>query len=125
MAQPRATSLITLSLAMLCGLAARAEQPFRLASPDLPKGKTFTELLIASDWGCTGGNQSPALTWSGQPTGTKSFAVTLYDRYKPPVSGWWHWLVYDLPSTATAADIDALIESKALAKAALMRPFSR
>ena len=77
-----------------------AVQPvFRLMSPDLPSGKTIREEFIANEFGCHGGNQSPALKWSGAPTGTRSFAVTMYDPYKPPQSGWWHWIVYDLPAS--------------------------
>jgi Raf kinase inhibitor-like YbhB/YbcL family protein len=81
---------------------AAAAPAFRLTSPDLPTGMTFLEQYVANDFGCHGGNQSPALQWSGAPAGTKSFAVTMYDSYKPPQSGWWHWIVYDLPATTTA-----------------------
>jgi Raf kinase inhibitor-like YbhB/YbcL family protein len=81
---------------------AAADISFRLLSPDLPSGKLFEERYVANEFGCHGGNQSPALKWSGAPASTKSFAVTMYDPYKPPVSGWWHWIVYDLPPTTTA-----------------------
>jgi hypothetical protein len=72
-----------------------------LLSPDLPPGQLFEERYVANEFGCRGGNQSPTLKWSGAPAGTKSFAVTMYDPFKPPVSGWWHWIVYDLPPTTT------------------------
>jgi Raf kinase inhibitor-like YbhB/YbcL family protein len=88
------------SAAALGGIAVAAvPSAFRLASPDLPEGKFFLEQYVANEFGCHGGNQSPALKWSGVPAGTKSFAVTMYDSYKPPQSGWWHWIVYDLPAT--------------------------
>jgi hypothetical protein len=84
----------------LGGTAVAAVQPvFRLMSPDLPSGKFIREEFVANEFGCHGGNQSPALKWSGAPAGTKSFAVTMYDPYKPPQSGWWHWIVYDLPAS--------------------------
>jgi Raf kinase inhibitor-like YbhB/YbcL family protein len=52
-------------------------------------------------FGCTGGNMSPPLQWTGAPAGTKSFVVTLFDpdEHGDP-SGWWHWIVYDLPASA-------------------------
>ena len=52
-------------------------------------------------FGCKGGNRSPQLEWSGAPAGTKSFVVTIYDPDAPTGSGWWHWIVYDIPSTVT------------------------
>jgi Raf kinase inhibitor-like YbhB/YbcL family protein len=78
-----------------------AAQPFQLTSTDLPAGKPIAEQYTANAFGCHGGNQSPALQWSSAPAGTRSFAVTMFDPYKPPASGWWHWIVYDLPATAT------------------------
>jgi hypothetical protein len=78
---------------------------FRVTSPDLPTVKNptdaFREELMANEFGCKGGNVSPALEWHGAPAGTKSFAITMFDSYKPPVSGWWHWVVYDLPASTT------------------------
>ena len=74
---------------------------FRVSSTDLPEGQPFALRLVANDFGCHGGNESPALAWTGAPAGTRSFVVTLYDTYKPPVSGWFHWVVYDLPASTT------------------------
>jgi Raf kinase inhibitor-like YbhB/YbcL family protein len=87
---------------LMVGGAASAQGPtFQLRSPDLPPGHTFTPEQMANDFGCHGGNQSPALQWTGAPAGTKSFAITMFDSYRPPQSGWWHWIVYDLPATTT------------------------
>ena len=56
---------------------------------------------MANVFGCDGGNVSPDLAWSGAPEGTKSFALTLYDPDAPTGSGWWHWVVVDIPGDAT------------------------
>jgi len=51
-------------------------------------------------FGCTGKNLAPALHWQGSPTGTRSFALTVYDPDAPTGSGWWHWVVINLPASA-------------------------
>lgn len=43
-----------------------------------------------------GPDQSPALTWSGAPQGTKAFALVMDDP-DAPVGTWVHWVLYDLP----------------------------
>ncbi|RZL95908.1 MAG: YbhB/YbcL family Raf kinase inhibitor-like protein [Variovorax sp.] len=74
---------------------------FTLASPTIKPGSTLTEAQVFNSFGCTGKNVSPALKWSGAPKDTKSFAVTVYDPDAPTGSGWWHWVVYNIPATAT------------------------
>lgn len=85
----------------LCVNAAAADPSFTLLSPDLPAGKPIAEQFTANAFGCHGPNESPALRWSNAPAGTKSFAVTMFDPYRPPASGWWHWVVYDIPAGTT------------------------
>jgi len=75
---------------------------FRLESPELQPGGRFEPRHVFNGFGCTGGNVSPALKWTGAPAGTRSFALTVYDPDAPTGSGWWHWLIYDIPA-ATAA----------------------
>ncbi|EGD58270.1 PEBP family protein [Novosphingobium nitrogenifigens DSM 19370] len=89
-------------LSLLASGTAGATAPIALAvsSPDLPAGKLIPDLFTGRDFGCTGGEVSPEIVWRGAPAGTKSVMVTMYDPYRPPQSGWWHWVVIDIPGTA-------------------------
>jgi hypothetical protein len=73
---------------------------FELTSPEMRQGERLDPPQVANMLGCTGGNVSPALSWKNAPTGTKSFVVTLYDPDAPTGSGWWHWMVFDIPAPA-------------------------
>ncbi len=73
---------------------------FRLWSNDLKEGDRLPEAQVFNGMGYTGGNRSPHLAWDGAPEGTKSFVVTMYDPDAPTGSGWWHWLVINVPATA-------------------------
>jgi Raf kinase inhibitor-like YbhB/YbcL family protein len=74
---------------------------FTLSSATLKPNSTLINAQVFNGFGCTGKNLSPALKWSGAPKDTKSFAITLYDPDAPTGSGWWHWVVYNLPATTT------------------------
>lgn len=73
-----------------------AQQTFTLTSKTLGGEATVTEEF--DGFGCTGKNESPQLSWENAPKGTKSFAVTMYDPDAPTGSGWWHWVVFDIPA---------------------------
>ena len=73
-----------------------------LTSTDVHAGKTIPSANVFNGMGCTGQNMSPELSWSGAPADTKSFAVTVYDPDAPTGSGWWHWVVYNIPATTTS-----------------------
>lgn len=69
---------------------------FTLTSSDL-KGQ-LTKKQEFNGFGCSGENISTQLSWENAPKGTKSFAITVYDPDAPTGSGWWHWVVFDIPS---------------------------
>ena len=72
-----------------------------LTSPDIKPGATIPATHVFNGMGCTGSNTSPALSWTGAPANTKSFALTVYDPDAPTGSGWWHWVVYNIPANTT------------------------
>jgi Raf kinase inhibitor-like YbhB/YbcL family protein len=71
---------------------------FSLTSPEIKAGGTLPKSFEFNAFGCSGENKSPALKWSGAPAGTKSFALTVYDPDAPTGSGWWHWVVVNIPA---------------------------
>ncbi len=77
---------------------------FELTSPDpdVKTGKPMTKVQEYKGFGCSGDNLSPALEWKSVPAGTRSFAITVFDLDAPTGSGWWQWIVYDIPATATS-----------------------
>ncbi|WP_177420691.1 YbhB/YbcL family Raf kinase inhibitor-like protein [endosymbiont of Lamellibrachia barhami] len=93
----RAISTITL---LLLASAALAEQSFQLTSPDIKTGVMLDNAQVFNGFGCNGDNISPQLDWFGAPENTKSFAVTVYDPDAPTGSGWWHWVIFNIPTNA-------------------------
>ena len=80
--------------------SALSAQNFTLKSADL--GGQATDKQVYNNFGCTGQNLSPNLVWVNPPAGTKSYAITLYDPDAPTGSGWWHWVVFDIPVGVTS-----------------------
>lgn len=105
---------ITWSL-LLCGTLLLGDT-FTLESSTLEGQLTKTQEF--NSFGCTGENQSPELHWKNAPKGTKSFALTLYDPDAPTGSGWWHWLMVNIPQNTSNIVSDASKQKK-LPKGAL------
>jgi hypothetical protein len=94
----RAAASAALCVSVGAGSSAWAQDAFTLTSKDFRDGATVSEAHVFKGGECKGGNQSPQLSWDHPPAGTKSFAVTLFDR-DAPGPGWWHWVVVDIPAS--------------------------
>jgi Raf kinase inhibitor-like YbhB/YbcL family protein len=89
------------ALAMSTAVGAPEGATFKLESPGMTAGAKIPNAQVYDGFGCSGRNISPALRWSGAPAGTKSVAVTMYDPDAPTGSGWWHWVVINIPAAVS------------------------
>lgn len=80
-------------------------QNFTLKSNEL--GGQATDKQFSNTFGCGGQNISPQLYWENAPKETQSFAVTMYDKDAPTGSGFWHWIVYNIPANVNELKSDA------------------
>jgi Raf kinase inhibitor-like YbhB/YbcL family protein len=92
------------ALILAAPLAAHATK-LLVVSPDIKPARPIPDVHAYNGFGCEGANLSPALSWKHPPKGTRSFAVTVYDPDAPTGSGWWHWVVFNLP--ANTRDLEA------------------
>jgi Raf kinase inhibitor-like YbhB/YbcL family protein len=72
---------------------------FPVESDDLRDGDRLADDHAHPSTG--GGNVSPSLRWSGFPEETSGFAVTCFDPDAPTGSGFWHWVLFNLPASLT------------------------
>jgi Raf kinase inhibitor-like YbhB/YbcL family protein len=74
---------------------------FTLTSESITDGQALANAQVSGLMGAGGEDVSPQLSWSGFPEETRSFAVTVYDPDAPTASGFWHWVVANLPGTVS------------------------
>lgn len=98
---------------MLMGLSGLLfAEGLTLHSSDIKGQLSIKEVF--NGFGCTGQNISPQLSWENAPKGTKSFALTVYDPDAPTGSGWWHWIVFNIPKHVSSLKAGAGDASKGL-----------
>jgi len=99
--------MLALVAALLAAPPAFAVAPrLALQSPDVAPGAAIALDHVYDESGCHGGNNSPALSWTHPPTGTRSFAVLMLDP-DAPGGVWWHWAVFDIPAAVSSLQTGA------------------
>jgi hypothetical protein len=102
--EPQETLMNRLAILCLAAVPAAAfgAGPFTVESTEVKPNATIAAAQVFKGFGCDGGNMSPSLAWKNAPAGTRSFAVTVYDPDAPTGSGWWHWIMFNIPAQVTA-----------------------
>jgi Raf kinase inhibitor-like YbhB/YbcL family protein len=92
----------------------------RLSSEDFSNGGVIPQIMVAEE--CGGSNQTPQLSWSGVPSGTRSFALLLHDPNAPVSGGFYHWVVYNLPGSSRSLKSDPGLPAAELGETSTGRP---
>jgi Raf kinase inhibitor-like YbhB/YbcL family protein len=95
------TSLFLMMSSLPVAMASHAHA-FEIGSNDLVDGGNVPLANAFNGMGCKGKDISPEIHWSNPPAGTKSFAVTVYDSKAPTGSGFWHWILIDVPANVSS-----------------------
>jgi Raf kinase inhibitor-like YbhB/YbcL family protein len=75
--------------------------PLSVTSSTLREGETMPRSTLFGGFGVGGDNRSPHIAWSGAPEGTKSYAVILHDPDAPTGTGFFHWVLFNIPAGVT------------------------
>jgi len=80
-----------------------ADQPAKLSvsSDTFEHGKTIPTPALFHGFGVGGANKSPHLRWSGAPDSTQSYAIILHDPDAPTGTGFFHWILFNIPANVT------------------------
>lgn len=86
-------ALLTLSIqgAVASGVS------LKIRSDDINPSRAIDEKFIFNSFGCKGENLSPQISWINLPPRTQSLALTVFDLDAPTGSGWWHWVLLNIP----------------------------
>jgi hypothetical protein len=98
-ATPVATRLLLAALATApapADVLAQAPRTFVVESPAMSTGA-----MMPRDYSPDGRNVSPPLAWRGLPEGTRQLAVICQDHGAGNPPPWVHWIIYNIPATAT------------------------
>lgn len=90
------TILLSLALPLVTSAA-----EFSIRSPEVKPDAKIANEQVFKGFSCQGDNISPEIHWYHAPEGTKSFALTVYDPDAPTGSGWWHWVIFNIPENIT------------------------
>ena len=103
--------LNAVALLLFTAAVAPAAQKFEISS-NLKPGQPIPADYYANAFGCTAKSISPTLEWKNEPAGTKSFAVTFYDKDAPTGSGFWHYVLFDVPAGVHKIELGDLTAKK-------------
>nr|WP_315033058.1 YbhB/YbcL family Raf kinase inhibitor-like protein [uncultured Chryseobacterium sp.] len=101
----RLMPVFLLGISSVLNAQSNMSDTFTVKSKEL--GGQLTKTFYFNDWGVGGENISPGLEWSNAPQGTEAFAVTMYDPGAPTGSGWWHWVLFNIPKDTQSLKLGA------------------
>jgi Raf kinase inhibitor-like YbhB/YbcL family protein len=83
------------------------QNQFQVSTTTFTNGEELPLIMVLGSNNCTfvsgGGDESPEVSWTNAPRGTRSFVVTLFDT----TASFTHWGMYNIPATTTALPQDA------------------
>jgi hypothetical protein len=114
-------SLLFMAFFVSCATNQADAKAFKIMSADVKSQSMIENKHVFKGFGCDGGNISPQISWMNAPKETKSFALTVYDPDAPTGSGWWHWLVVNIPANHTSIPANFGSENKFKLKDGIMQ----